>query len=124
MIVLTVWRLKLAKTFLEVEDFLKVDIRTGTITHSEINKETRQPALKLWIDFGPIIGERKTSAKLAELYSPENLKGKQIMAIVNFKPKQIASFMSEVLILGFSDEENQVVLAIPDKKVPNGMKLF
>ena len=118
------WRLKLAKTFLEVEDFLKVDIRTGTITHSEINKETRQPALKLWINFGPEIGEKKTSAKLTPLYSPEDLIGKQVMAVVNFQPRQIATFMSEVLVLGFPDKENQVVLAIPDKKVPNGKKIF
>jgi len=116
--------LKLAKTFLEIEDFLKVDIRTGTITHSEINKETNQPALKLWINFGPKIGEKKTSAKLTQLYSPEELIGKQVIAVVNFQPKQIATFMSEVLIVGFPDEKDQVVLAIPDKKVPDGMKLF
>ena len=124
MLVLSQWRLKLAKTYLEVEDFQKVDVRTGTIVHSEIHKEAHQPALKIWIDFGPQIGQRKTSSKLTQLYSPEDLKGKQIIAVVNFQPKQIATFMSEVLILGFPDEKNQIVLAIPDKKVPDGMKLF
>lgn len=105
------------------EDFVKVDIRVGTITNVEEFPAAKKPALKLFIDFGPQIGMKKTSAQITNLYSKENLIGKQVLAVVNFPPKQVGSFMSEVLVLGLSSESNAIVLVEPDQKVPNGQKL-
>ena len=105
------------------EDFVKIDIRVGEVINVEELPNARKPALKLFVDFGPQIGIKKTSAQITDLYSKENLIGKQILAVVNFPPKQIGSFMSEVLVLGLSNESNAIVLIGPDREVPNGQKL-
>src|SRR5690554_5406485 len=105
------------------DDFLKVDIRVGTVVRTEPYPEARRPAVKLWVDFGPEIGERKTSAQITENYEPEQLVGRQVAAVVNFPPKQIGKFRSEVLVLGFTDTEGNVVLVRPDKPVPDGSRL-
>ena len=106
------------------DEFLKVDIRVGTVLRAEPFPEARRPAIKLWVDFGPQIGERKTSAQLTKYYSPDELPGRQVAAVINFPPKQIGKFMSEILVLGFPDAEGDVVLLRPDRTVPNGGKLF
>lgn len=106
-----------------IDDFLKVDIRLGQIIEVEEFPEARKPAWKLKIDFGEKIGIKKSSAQIVANYSAEDLVGKQIMAVVNFPPRQIGPFMSEVLTLGFTDEDNNVVLAGIDKKVPIGGRL-
>lgn len=106
------------------EDFLDVDIRAGTVTKSEPFEGAHTPALKIWIDFGPDIGLKKSSAQVTDHYDPESLIGMQVCAVVNFPPKQIGSFMSEVLVLGFPDRNDAISLIQPDKPVPNGSRLM
>ncbi len=105
-------------------DFLKVDIRVGTIVAAELYENARMPSLKLRIDFGPGIGERKSVGQVAALYAPDRLLGRQVAAVVNFVPRQVGKAMSEVLTLGFADEQGRVVLFAPDQVVPNGSRLF
>jgi len=109
---------------LSYEEFLKVDIRVGQITQAEPYPEARKPAIKLWVDFGPEIGTRKSSARICAHYTPEELPGKRVMAVVNFPPRQIGKVMSEVLVLGVPDALGEVVLLVPDKDVPLGGRLF
>ena len=106
------------------DDFLKVDIRTGSVVKAEPYPESRKPAIKLWVDFGGDLGIKKTSAQIVAHYAPEDLIGKQVLAVVNFPPRQIGKFMSEVLVLGLPDEKGDVVLLTTDKNVPDGGRLF
>jgi tRNA-binding protein len=105
------------------DEFLKVDVRVGTVTRAEPFPEARNPAIKMWVDFGDEIGERKTSAQVTVHYTPEDLIGRQVMAVVNFPTRQIGKFMSEVLVLGFPDAEGAIVLAAPDQPVPTGGRM-
>jgi tRNA-binding protein len=106
------------------DDFLKVDIRVGTIVEALPFPEARKPAFKLTIDFGPVIGVKRSSAQITEHYTLEDLPGRQVAAVVNFPPRQIGKMMSEVLTLGFPDAEGKVVLVSPSAPVPNGGRLF
>ena len=106
------------------DDFLKVDVRVGRIVRVEDFPKARKPAYKLWVDFGPALGERKTSAQVTEHYEKDELLGRQVVAVVNFPPKQVADFMSEVLVLGVPDAAGNVVLLHPDQEVPLGGRLF
>ncbi len=106
------------------DDFVKVDIRVGTVVAVAPYPEARRPAYKLQIDFGPEIGVKRSSVQLTTHYRAEDLVGRQVAGVVNFPPKQIGKFISEVLVLGFPDSAGAVVLVVPDKAVPNGGKLF
>jgi tRNA-binding protein len=108
---------------IDFEDFLKVDIRVGRIVRAEPFPEARKPAFKLWIDFGDEIGERKSSAQITRHYDPDTLIGKSVMAVVNFPPRQIGPVRSEVLVLGVSDNNGDIVLIAPDKDVPLGARM-
>jgi len=106
------------------DDFQKVDIRVGRILRAEPFPEARKPAIKLWVDFGPELGEKRSSAQITRHYAPEALIGRQVLAVVNFPPRQIGKVLSEVLVLGLPDADGEVVLVGPDLVVPLGGKLF
>ena len=106
------------------DEFLAVDIRAGTVIAAEAVPDARKPALKLTIDFVPGIGRRRSSAQITEHYTPDVLVGRKVAAVVNFPPRQIGKFLSEVLVLGFADADGHVVLFAPDRQVPDGARLF
>jgi tRNA-binding protein len=106
------------------DDFEKVDVRVGTVVGTDPFPEARKPSIKLVVDFGPEFGTRKTSAQLTAHYDPEGLVGRQVLAVINFPPKRIAGFESEVLVLGVPDENDEVVLLSPDHRVPQGGRMF
>ena len=106
------------------DDFARIDIRVGTITRAEPFPEARKPALKLWVDFGGTLGEKRSAAQITRHYAPDSLIGRQVLAVVNFPPRQIGKVRSEVLVLGLPDAEGEVVLIGPGHTVPNGGKLF
>lgn len=105
------------------DDFMQVELRVGTIVAAEAFPQARKPAWKLTVDFGPDIGQRRSSAQLTALYQPAQLIGKQVLAVLNFPPKQIGPFVSECLVTGFYRDDGAVVLAVPDQPVPNGTRL-
>ncbi|WP_424812741.1 tRNA-binding protein [Roseococcus sp. YIM B11640] len=111
-------------TTITYEDFEQVEIRTGTVVDAKPFPEARKPAIQLWIDFGEPIGTRKSSAQLTVHYAPDRLIGRQVLAVVNFPPRQIGKFRSEVLVLGVPDENGAVVLLKPDIAVPDGGRMF
>jgi tRNA-binding protein len=106
------------------DEFIKIDVRAGTIVDAQPFEGVKKPAFRLWVDLGAELGIKKSSAQITHLYKIEELLGKQVVCVVNFPPKQIANFISEVLVTGFPDEEGRVVLTGIDKKVPNGARLF
>ena len=110
-------------TQISFDDFLKVDIRKGTVVRAEPFPEARKPAIKLWVDFGPEVGEKKSSAQITAHYDPEILIGKSVLGVVNFPPRQIGPMRSEVLILGLHDDDDTVVLITADKDAPNGARM-
>ena len=109
---------------IDYDDFLKVDIRVGIITRAEPFPEARKPAIKLWVDFGPEVGAKKSSAQITRHYSPDTLVGRRVVAVVNFPARQIGKVLSEVLVLGVPDAEGEVVLLVPDQNVPLGGRMF
>lgn len=113
-----------AAATIQWSDFEKIDVRLGTVLEAEPFPEARKPAFKLKIDFGPVIGVKKSSAQITRHYTPEDLVGRQVLAVVNFPPRQIGPMLSEVLTLGLPDEDGEVVLASVDKPAPNGGRLF
>ncbi|MBO6789752.1 MAG: tRNA-binding protein [Dinoroseobacter sp.] len=106
------------------DDFQKVDIRVGKIVRAEPFPEARKPAIKLWVDFGEQIGQKKSSAQITKHYAPESLVDRKVLAVVNFPPRQIGKFMSEILVLGVPDDDGEVVLIKPDLDVPIGGRLY
>jgi len=105
---------------LDFDAFMKVDMRVGMVMRAELYPEARIPAIKLWVDFGPDIGEKKTSAQITENYTPESLVGRHVVGVVNFPPRQIGKFMSEFLLLGSQDDSGGIVLLTPEQSVPLG----
>ncbi len=113
-----------ARVAISYDDFDKVDIRVGTVIDARPFEEARKPAFRLWVDFGPEIGEKQSSAQITRHYTPEGLIGRQVLAVVNFPPRQIGKVMSEVLVLGVPDAEGEVVLIGPGQEVPLGGRLY
>lgn len=111
-------------TEITFDDFMKVDIRVGEIVRAEPFPEARRPAIKLWVSFGDELGEKKSSAQITKHYTPEDLPGKRVLAVVNFPPRQIGPVMSEILVLGVPDADDEVVLLTPDKDVPIGGRMY
>ena len=106
-----------------IDDFLKVEVRVGRVTRAEPYPEARKPAIKLWVDFGEELGVKRSSAQITRHYEPEDLVGRQVLAVTNFPPRQIGKFMSEVLVVGVPDSDGEVVLIGPDEEVPVGGRL-
>ncbi len=106
------------------DEFIKIELRVGTIVRAESFPEAKKPAFKLWIDLGADLGIKKSSAQITDLYKIDQLPGIQVICVVNFAPRQISSFMSEVLVTGFPDSENRVILSTVERRVPNGARLF